>query len=712
MATQPTAQDQYMLELLNRARLDPQAEANRLLNGNLNEGLTAGTITVTAKQALAFNLNLFNAAQAHSQWMLANNTFSHTGANGTSSSTRVTNAGYSWSTTGENLAWQGTTGTADLTTFVGQEQDSLFTDLTVAGRGHRTNMLNANYREIGISAVAGPFTTGGTTYSSVMTTQDFGTDATNSNAFLTGVVYTDAVTNDDFYTVGEGLGNITITAVGNGQTFTGNSMTAGGYSLRLAAGTYSVTFSGDFNNDGVVDTSTARSVTIGSQNVKVDFASDTYVPLVTTPTEGNDVLTGTASADNINALGGNDRVSGLAGNDTLYGGIGNDYLDGGAGNDILDGGTGADTLVGGTGDDTYGIDNVGDVVIENASEGTDTVWTSVSYSLTANVENLYLVGSINGYGNSGNNTIGGYGVGDNVIDGGAGADTMSGGAGNDTYGVDNTGDTIVENANEGIDTVWTSVNYSLSANVENLYLVGSINGYGNSGNNTIGGYGVGDNVIDGGAGADTMGGGAGNDTYGVDNIGDTIVENDNEGIDTIWTSVNYSLSANVENLYLVGSINGNGNSGNNTIVGYGAGDNVIAGGAGNDTLYGGAGNDTFVFDSSSFLANVISGLDTIGDFTATQDKIQLSKAAFAALSSSAGTLSAYNSTSLTGDFVKVTNATQAAFAASAATILYNSDTGALLYNADGNIAGFGNGGQFAGLTAGLNLTGNDFKAIA
>ena len=111
-----------------------------------------------------------------------------------------------------------------------------------------------------------------------MTTQEFGRDSKNANALLTGVVYTDAVANDDFYTVGEGLGNITINAVGNGQTFTGTSLTAGGYSLSLAPGTYDVSFSGDFNNDGKVDTSAAKTVTVGAENVKVDFATDTFSP--------------------------------------------------------------------------------------------------------------------------------------------------------------------------------------------------------------------------------------------------------------------------------------------------------------------------------------------------------------------------------------------------------------------------------------------------
>jgi serralysin len=67
MATEPTAQEQYMLELINRARLNPQAEADRSLGGNLNEGLAPGTISTKPKQPLAFDLKLEQAAQGHSQ---------------------------------------------------------------------------------------------------------------------------------------------------------------------------------------------------------------------------------------------------------------------------------------------------------------------------------------------------------------------------------------------------------------------------------------------------------------------------------------------------------------------------------------------------------------------------------------------------------------------------------------------------------------------
>jgi FG-GAP-like repeat/Cysteine-rich secretory protein family len=285
MAIEPTAQDQYMLELLNRARLNPQAEADLLLSGNLNEGVPLSeTISTTPKQPLAFNLKLFQAAQSHSEWMLANNTFDHAGANGSEVWDRATSAGYTWNTIGENLAWRGTTGTPNLTTEVALQHQDLFVDTGIEDRGHRTNMMLPNFREVGISAIVGVFTSNGTPYNSVITTQNFGGDA-GTNAFLTGVAYTDKVTNDDFYTVGEGLGNIVINAVGNGQTFTTNSLSSGGYSLRLAPGTYTVTFGGDFNNDGIADTSTAKTVIIGAENVKQDFASDTQF------TQGVAVLT-------------------------------------------------------------------------------------------------------------------------------------------------------------------------------------------------------------------------------------------------------------------------------------------------------------------------------------------------------------------------------------------------------------------------------------
>ena len=127
-------------------------------------------------------------------------------------------------------------------------------------------------------------------------------------------------------------------------------------------------------------------------------------------------------------------------------------------------------------------------------------------------------------GTAGPDTLFG-GIGNDTLVGGVGADTMVGGVGNDGYSVDNAGDAVIENANEGTDTVNATIHYGLGANVENLVLQGSadLQGYGNSQANTITGN-VGNNLLDGGAGADVMVGGAGNDTYFVDNAGDAVIE--------------------------------------------------------------------------------------------------------------------------------------------------------------------------------------------
>jgi Ca2+-binding RTX toxin-like protein len=298
-----------------------------------------------------------------------------------------------------------------------------------------------------------------------------------------------------------------------------------------------------------------------------------------------------------------DYIDGVGGDDIINGNVGSDYLAGGVG---------ADSMSGGAGDDTYVVDNIGDVVTELVKNGTDMVSSSIAYTLGANLENLILIGTskINGTGNSANNAIIGN-LSDNTIDGGTGADTMTGGSGDDTYVVDNIGDVVTELANEGTDTVRTSITYTytLGANLENLTLTGSskINGTGNSANNIITGNSV-DNIIDGKTGADTMTGGSGDDTYMVDDIGDLVEELVNEGIDTVKSSITYTLGTNLENLTLTGTriitridnnrigINGIGNSSNNTIVGD-AFDNIIDGLTGADTMIGGAGNDTYIVDN-------------------------------------------------------------------------------------------------------------------
>ncbi|OBQ33294.1 MAG: hypothetical protein AN484_27285, partial [Aphanizomenon flos-aquae WA102] len=241
----------------------------------------------------------------------------------------------------------------------------------------------------------------------------------------------------------------------------------------------------------------------------------------------------------------------------------NNIITGNTGNNVLTGGTGADTLIGGAGNDSYYVDNTADIITENLNQGTDSVFSTVTYTLSANVENLTLQGTtaINGTGNDLNNSITGN-TGNNVLTGGTGADTLIGGAGNDSYYVDNTADIITENLNQGTDSVFSTVTYTLSTNVENLTLQGTtaINGTGNNLNNIITGN-TGNNVLTGGTGADTLIGGAGNDSYYVDNTADIITENLNQGTDSVFSTVTYTLSANVENLTLQGTtaINGTGN---------------------------------------------------------------------------------------------------------------------------------------------------------
>ena len=405
-----------------------------------------------------------------------------------------------------------------------------------------------------------------------------------------------------------GTANINATGNALNNTLTGND----GDNV-LDGGTGADTMTGGYGNDTyIVDNVGDVVVENAIQGIDTIEASVSY--LLSANVE-NMVLKGTTA---INATGNelDNVLVGNAADNILSGGAGNDALDGGAGNDTLDGGIGADTMIGGTGNDTYIVDNVGDKVIENANAGTDTVLSSITYSLTSNVENLSLTGSdsINGTGNELNNTILGNSA-DNTIDGGVGADTMAGGAGNDTYVVDNVGDLVTENINSGTDTVLSSITYSLTPNVENLSLTGSaaINATGNDLNNSLVGNNA-DNVIDGGLGADTLAGGAGNDTYIVDNIGDIVTENSSAGTDTVLSSISYSLTQNVESLTLTGAdaINAIGNNLNNTIIGNSA-DNILDGGAGADTMAGGMGNDTYLIDNAGDLVveNLNEGTDLV-----------------------------------------------------------------------------------------------------
>jgi hypothetical protein len=272
-AAGPNNYEQYLLELINRARANPAAEAARY-GIDLNEGLTPRTISSDPKQPLALNPDLVDGARAHSQWMIDNDVFSHTGANGSSPGDRMIAAGYDFQAPfgwGENISWSGTTAYSfDPLTTTAEQHQGLFVDTSVAGRGHRLNLMNPSFREIGPGIVLGNFEG----YNAEMITEDFARTTTPGiGGFLTGVVYNDKlVTEDSFYTPGEGLGEVTITATraSDGAAFQTATWSSGGYSLALPSGTYALTASGGDLSPNLI----TRSATIGQSNVKVDFTED------------------------------------------------------------------------------------------------------------------------------------------------------------------------------------------------------------------------------------------------------------------------------------------------------------------------------------------------------------------------------------------------------------------------------------------------------
>ncbi len=443
------------------------------------------------------------------------------------------------------------------------------------------------------------------------------------------------VLNIDLHKVIGTAGNDTLTGS------TGNDLLDGGAGAdTMSGGAGNDTYLVDNAGDVVTELANGGNDTVES-SITYTLAANVENLVLT----GSNAINGTGnnlannivgnSADNVLSGGtANDTLRGNDGNDTLNASAGNDRLEGGVGNDTLNGGTGADTMIGGIGDDTYIVDDVGDLVSENSGEGVDTVKNSISYTLTANVENLTLTGtaSINGtgneldnaiIGNSGNNVLIGD-AGNDSLDGKAGADTMLGGVGNDSYVVDNTGDLVLENVGEGIDTVKSSITYTLTGNVENLTLTGSvaINGTGNELDNSLTGNsatniltgGAGNDHLDGLGGNDTLAGGIGDDTYVVSVVGDIVTENLDEGIDTVASSITYVLGNNVENVSLTGSgnINATGNAQDNVLTGNG-GNNVLNGGAGVDTMIGGAGNDTYVVDDigDAVVEQANDGTDTV-----------------------------------------------------------------------------------------------------
>jgi Ca2+-binding RTX toxin-like protein len=466
----------------------------------------------------------------------------------------------------------------------------------------------------------------------------------------------DIINSSVSYTLTSNVEHLTLTGAdaidGTGNTLsnilTGNAAAnvlsgdAGNDTLRGMAGN-DLLYSGAGNDRLEVGTGTDKAYG-GSGNdtlIGGDFASGTWTWELLYGEDGDDVLQGGGKfISHLYGGAGNDQLTGGTGMSILYGEEGDDILIAGTGYSQLNGGAGADRMVGNYLGNGYWIDNVNDVIVEVADGGVDWVTSSISYTLSAELENITLEGSdaISGTGNAGNNSLNGTG---NMA-----ANVLSGGQGDDIYTL-GVGDSVVENANEGIDTVNAMFSYTLGANVEKLTLMG--NGHhhatgnsldnrlqGNNHNNSLSGDAgndylngmYGNDVLNGGTGADEMLGGYGNDTYHVDDAGDLVTEFSGQGTDTVYSSISYALTSNVEHLTLTGTaaIDGTGNSlsnimkgnaaanvlsgdaGNDTLRGM-AGDDTLYGGAGNDGLTGGQGNDTYRFSRGG-------GADTINDYDA------------------------------------------------------------------------------------------------
>jgi Ca2+-binding RTX toxin-like protein len=397
----------------------------------------------------------------------------------------------------------------------------------------------------------------------------------------------------------------------------------------------------------------------------------------------NNIIDGSVTARNtLDGAAGDDVLNGAELNDRLFGGAGNDILNAKGGDDELNGSTG-DTLNGGLGDDLYIVDGT-PIINEAADGGVDTVRASGDFTLGANLEHLSLGSGINGIGNELNNSIAGN-FQNNIL---------KGEAGNDFLGFRGR---IISNFELGLVDLGDS----------------------------------GDDRLDGGTGDDNMAGGTGNDTYVVDSLGDIVIElvdtvPDPEtgfifqgGIDTVESSVSFTLGNLVENLTLTGTaaLDGTGNSLKNTITGNsnvnvlngqagddillgGAGADVMRGGAGNDALVGGRGNDvltggegadSFIFDIGSAYRQSAIGKDVIKDFTIGQDKIVLDQTTFGNISKS--------------DFAIV--ASDNAAATSSKLIIYSEATGRLFFNQNSSNRGFGQGGYFATLQGAPSLSASD-----
>ncbi|MEM6355538.1 MAG: carboxypeptidase regulatory-like domain-containing protein, partial [Pseudomonadota bacterium] len=364
---------------------------------------------------LAWNQNLAQSADVHSQAMINADLQSHNVPGEPGLADRITNAGYfNWSQVAENIF-------AFIEDPV-QGHAAFFIDWGPGPNGiqnpagHRNTILNPLYREVGIGELPVPefgFDIGPNSH-----TQHFGRRF-GTDAFLTGVVIDDG-DGDRFYDIGEGLGGVTVTADGANGTFSTTTWDSGGYTLELSPGSYTLTFSG-----GGLENPISRSVTMTALNQKQDAvaadATDSGVRIVGGPedeeiigTPGDDTLIDRGGSNVFEAREGDDRIEAGEGDDNVFGGAGDDVIKTAGGADVIEAGPDNDIVLSGIGDDNL-LGEGGDDTLK-ASDGEDVI------SGGGGADEIF--------GWRGNDTITG-GSGDDVIRGNFDEDRLEGGSGND-----------------------------------------------------------------------------------------------------------------------------------------------------------------------------------------------------------------------------------------------------------------------------------------
>jgi len=317
-----------------------------------------------------------------------------------------------------------------------------------------------------------------------------------------------------------------------------------------------------------------------------------------TGTSGNDSIVGSSSSDTIHGLDGNDTLGGGNGNDSILGGAGDDWLLGGNGNDTLEGGAGSDTLDGGAGIDWASYKSSSAAVAVYAGGGLYlSNYGDAAVDDLINIENLE--------GSAHNDTLSGVSGVDNVILGGAGADTMYA---DGLYSYSDTGgsDTLSYVGSNAAVTVNLTTGAASGGHAQGDVFYGFENLIGSSYGDTL--TGDGDvNYLQGRAGADTLDGGAGSDWATYDNVTSSTGVNVNLATGTgAGGEANGDVLSNIENL--------RGTKNADTLTGDG-GDNILIGGAGADTIDGGGGNDWASYEFATARVNVdlTTGTGSLGE---------------------------------------------------------------------------------------------------